>query len=170
MGDYVATYKGLPVFTANVGEEGVTSCEEFAQALREAIYNLRNIKTWIECWYDPFEMQTKIVVIQDKFITIDRMIVTHDEYGEQQYSFQSNKYLNKDAKEIAVFYIKINRFLSPMTDESYIELVNYILPEKKEEEKKEGKTLVALRCPSCGGAVNPETMTCDYCATKVVWR
>ena len=80
MGDYVATYKGLPVFTANVGEGGVTSCEEFAQALRETIYNLRNIKTWIECWYDPFEMQTKIVVIQDKFITIDRMIVTHDEY------------------------------------------------------------------------------------------
>ena len=49
MGDYVATYKGLPVFTANVGEGGVTSGEEFAQALREAIYRLRKINTWIEC-------------------------------------------------------------------------------------------------------------------------
>lgn len=43
------------------------------------------------------------------------------------------------------------------------------LIDERVEQHKELMRLQALGCKNCGGSINKETMTCEYCGTSYAW-
>ena len=166
MDGIIGVYKGTPVFRIGMGREPEDAFR-FCEALKEVIKRKKDIDVWIGSTYDPYSMRTIVTVIQDKFITIDRC-ESHFIEGEWAYSFTSDVYPNPKQKVLCTFYIEPVAYLKS-GDEIFEELLQMIFPPKLKPEEV-GDTLVALKCPCCGGTINYKNMTCDYCGTKVLYK
>lgn len=166
MDGIISVYHGTPIFRIGMGND-CESAANFCNTLKEVIQKAKGINVWIGSTYDPCSMRTKVIIIQDKFITIDRCEVMYVD-GEPAYFFTTDEYENQEQKVLYTFYIEPVVYLKS-GDEIFEELLNVIFPPKPEPEKV-GETLVALKCPCCGGTINYKNMTCDYCGTKVLFK
>lgn len=166
MDGIVGVYSGTPVFRIGMGREPEDAFR-FCETLKEVIQREKGINVWIGSTYDPFSMRTVVTVIQDKFITVPRMEVRKVN-GERKYIFFETTYPNPKCKELCTFYIEPVTFLKS-GEEIFEELLQMIFPPEPKPEEV-GDTLVALKCPCCGGSVNYKNMTCDYCGTKVLYK
>lgn len=169
MDGYVSIFKEIPVFRLGIDYTPL-SIETFTNVLRKMIQAKRGIQVWLESQFDIMSMQIKFLVVQDKFLTLDKCekIIKLDR--EIEYVFSSKEYYNQNSKVIASFYVEPCG-IDDMKEDDYNSIIDIILP--KEEEKqtvKTEKTLAALTCPCCGGAVNMKTMICDYCRSELIWK
>lgn len=162
----VGVHSGIPVWRIGMGKEP-EDIFKFCEALKEFIEGEKDIDVWIGSTYDLYFGKSIVTIIQDKFITIDRC-ESHFVEGKWAYSFTSDVYPNPKQKVLYTFYIEPVAYLES-GDEIFEELLQIIFPPEPKPEEI-GDTLVALKCPCCGGSINYENMTCDYCGTKVLYK
>lgn len=86
-------------------------------------------------------------------------------FNEFQHVLNETPTLTVDADQVSGGYI--STLPSDFAVTSEIKTIDDIV-EEKIEQYKELMRLQALGCKNCGGSINKDTMTCEYCGTSYV--